>query len=216
MKNLNYSYSLVVKCKCKICNTFFVIVVLALVITCCDSNRSNKIELPQIKEGDIVFRRGNGVASHLIIKADAYGQYSHCGIVIIKNDTVYVIHILPHETKDEEKDKIKMESITAFFGENEARTGLVLRPMIPEELRIKASNTAKSLYEMKILFDHKYNLSDTTKMYCTELVWHSYMNAGFDITNKKRTHLSVAFLNDDFIFPSDISSNPNFEEIYSF
>ena len=76
-----------------------------------------------LQEGDLVFRRGNGLESELVVSLDKVGIYSHIGIVV--KDTLagwQVVHIVPGEQKSvEEPDMIKMENISLFFREDRAK-----------------------------------------------------------------------------------------------
>jgi hypothetical protein len=65
-------------------------------------------------------------------------------------------------------------------------------------------------------FDHDYRLSDTTQLYCTELVWYVYGLAGTDITGGKRSELNAPLYSGTYIFPSDIYTNEAFSLIYKF
>ena len=47
--------------------------------------------------------------------------------------------------------------------------------------RYRAATHAEHLYESHVLFDHDYDLADTTKMYCTELIDFVYRKEGIDL-----------------------------------
>lgn len=170
----------------------------------------------QIEEGDLVFRRGLGLASNFIVSSDRLGLYSHTGIIVRKNDSLLVLHAVPGEHPKGKKETLKLERIDQFYDRKRAKAGAILRPKISIELRHVAANSALNLFNEGITFDHKYNLLDTSQMYCTEMVWFAYQRAGIDISQNKRTHVKLAMFNDDYIFPSDIYANDLFEEISSF
>lgn len=182
----------------------------------CNTNNSTHIPTFPIEEGDLVFRRGLGMASHFIVTSDQVGLYSHTGIVVRQNDSLLILHAVPGEQQKGEIETLKLESAAQFFAPKRAKGGTILRPKISKDLRQIAAQTALNLFNQGITFDHKYNLLDSSQMYCTELVWHAYLKTGFDITQNKRTHVKLAMFNDDFIFPSDIYANSIFDEISSF
>jgi len=80
----------------------------------------------------------------------------------------------------------------------------------------KAAQQALRLLQKEILFDHNYQINDTTEMYCTELVWNIYRLAGIDICNGQRSTINVPMYAGTYIFPSDIYTNSEFILIYKF
>ena len=74
-----------------------VITLLAIVFinSCADKNigdNSQHVDSIKsiVKEGDIVFRRGEGVVSRIVLAGDINGKYSHIGMIINENDTLKV------------------------------------------------------------------------------------------------------------------------------
>lgn len=49
----------------------------------------------QLKTGDVVFRRGSGLTSHVVLAADVNGNYSHLGIVVDSAGIKMVVHAVP-------------------------------------------------------------------------------------------------------------------------
>jgi hypothetical protein len=49
----------------------------------------------QLREGDVVFRRGGGMVSHVVVAADREGNYSHVGIVVDSAGVPMVVSDLP-------------------------------------------------------------------------------------------------------------------------
>jgi uncharacterized protein YycO len=129
-----------------------------------------------------------------------------------------VVHITPGERKPKETvDKIKMESLEAFFARDKAKQGVILHFVDSAECSKQAAQYAKMLFEEEILFDHDYNLDDSTKMYCSEMVWRVYMKAGRDITEQRRSEVPSSFpLSGIYILPSDIYQNDKLTIVYEF
>ncbi|MDR0619459.1 MAG: hypothetical protein LBG17_06135 [Bacteroidales bacterium] len=188
-------------------------------VCCCTCKQEDCLER-QIKfeQGDIIFRRGYGLKSRAILNVDTSSAYSHCGIVVLTEDkgSASVIHITPGErNKDENVDKIKIESIADFWRNDKAKHGAVYR-LKNNRWGENAAQEAFRLLEKCILFDHDYQLQDTCTMYCTELVYQAYLKAGKDITFGKRSVLNVPMYSGTYIFPSDIYTNDDFMVIFSF
>ena len=97
----------------------FLIAIAMLTLCCCKSGNKERSILPDkasIKDGDIVLRKGTGFTSHAVAFADKSSDYSHCGIVMIKDGKPMVIHAVPDEPDfDGDKDRVKMEPLEKFF-----------------------------------------------------------------------------------------------------
>ena len=171
-----------------------------------------------LSEGDLAFRKGSGAKSHAVLYADKEGLYSHVGIIVKDGLDFRVVHITPGERKpDETVDKIKMERLEDFFARDKAKKGAILHFCDSSECSEKAAHCAKAFFEKEILFDHDYNLDDSTKMYCSEMVWRAYLQAGRDITNRKRSVIEgFPVFSGTYIFPSDIFQNEYLTIVYEF
>jgi len=161
-----------------------------------------------LREGDLVFRRGTGIVSQAVIAADKGGSYSHIGILMLKDSTWNVIHAVPGEPDYKgDPDRIKMEELTIFFSRERAKTGAVMRLSIDSTLCHQAACHAARLYQAGILFDHQYNLNDTSQMYCTELIDYVYRKQGIDLPEGRISRINVPGMNGDYILPSDIQQS---------
>lgn len=56
---------------------------------------------------------------------------------------------------------------------------------------LKAAEYAMQTYRRNTLFDHDYDDSDTTKMYCCELVEFAYAKAGMTLAGTERHDISL-------------------------
>ena len=195
---------------------FFHFVIIIFIFTSCSQKQEKSFEDIEFQQGDLIFRKGTGIKSRIVLQLDSLGMYSHTGIVVFKDEIFQVVHITPDEReKGETIDKIKIEQISEFWRSDRAEHGAVYR-LKDNSLGEKAAQQALRLLQKGILFDHNYQLSDTTEMYCTELVWYAYQQAGKDISNGKRSILNVPMYAGTYIFPSDICSNSEFILIYKF
>jgi hypothetical protein len=173
--------------------------------------------LESLQEGDLVFRRGTGLVSRAVVAADKAGSYSHTGIVVKENNRWKVVHAVPGEPDGEENpDRIKMEELDLFFHKKRATTGAVMRLSISPTLCRRAACAAIRLYRAGILFDHQYNLNDTSRMYCTELIDFVYRRQGIDLPEGRISRISVPGMSGNYLFPSDIQQNALLYLIYYF
>ena len=160
----------------------------------------------ELRAGDVVFRRGCGLLSHAVLKADSRGVYSHTGIVVDSCGVSMIVHAVPAEPDyNGEPDRVKMEPPERFFGSDRAVAGEVCRPLdsIAAE---RAAQVAIQVYRRGTLFDHNYDCNDTTQMYCTELLLYAFSRAGLPLTaTPSPTPFTLSIIKADSVFmPSDI------------
>jgi len=173
-----------------------------------------QIDETLLQEGDIVFRRGTSIASMVVLAAEKEGGYSHIGILVKDSLGWRVVHAVPGETdKEYPKETIKKESLSQFFTPDRAAAGAIYRFETTEKIPFIAAQKAKILFDRKLLFDHNYNLEDSTKMYCTELLYFVFNNAGVDISEGRRSVFPA--IQESFLLPSHILANPNLKMVWS-
>ena len=198
----------------------FTCIFLVLLVGCFDKKNEFNLSDIHFEEGDIVFRKGLSTKSNAVLYADKDGIYSHVGIIVKPepDSGFVVIHITPGEREKEGKeDRIKMESLEQFFSPKRAENGAVVRLKDSLEYAEIAAKEALRLYQKGILFDHDYDLEDSTKMYCTELIWNAYLSGGKDITSGRRSEIENApIYSGTYIFPSDILKDDALTLIYQF
>ncbi len=213
-------------------------IILLFLFTAGCGKRERKTELRDLsgvdsilREGDLVFRCGRGITSHAVLTADKGGIYSHVGIVVrVGNEGSKrseghgvseggewkIVHIVPGEpASDGTKDVIKTEGLDLFFAPDRASRGAVMRINSPEAAA-GAAKEVERLASTGLVFDHNYNLADTTRMYCTELVYNVFLRAGFDISEGRRTRIDAPGFSGDYILPTDISRGADMELVYEF
>jgi uncharacterized protein YifE (UPF0438 family) len=118
-----------------------------------------------------------------------------------------------HEFKGD-VDRVKCESVERFASRYPNADLGLYRPQVTEEqVRVAVSNALR-LSDERVHFDHDYDLSDSTKLYCTEFVEHVYSLAGVSISQGRRTHITFPSLSGDHILPSDLTEGGNLKPIY--
>ncbi len=163
----------------------------------------------QLRVGDVVFRLGESLESNVVNIADRGGRYSHCGIVVDSAGQFRVVHAVPDELDfPGDSERVKMDEIDVFFRQDRAWAGAVCR-MDDSLAALKAAEKAKAVYLRHTLFDNDYDECDTTKFYCSELIWHAYKHAGYDIIGPERHSYNVLFRRiDSCIVPSQVYNSP--------
>lgn len=195
-------------------NLRYTLLFIILLATSCRSDNHRhtttsppEIPLEEIMPCDLAFRLGRSLESNIIATK---GGYSHIGVIIRKDSTLQVAHIEPSRDGYEQT---KYESLNDFFHPDKSAAGCIMRikDIIPEQyatiegyLRSRKHNS----------FDHDYMLSDSSKMYCTELVHRAYMAIGLDLTQGIRHRVPIA--SEGIVLPSDIYQNEALTEIWSY
>lgn len=157
-----------------------------------------------LRPGDLLFRRGTSMASRGVVLADGNGRYSHVGIVVDSAGTMMVVHAVPDEPDYEgDPDRVKMDKPSDFFTPPNAISGEVCRP-IDSIVGRKAAAAALATYRRGTLFDHSYDSTDTTKMYCTQLVVEAYRQAGCDLVGPPTHTYELLGIKATCWLPSDL------------
>ena len=197
--------------------TVSVIWIVFLFVCCVDNKEINLFPETLLHEGDLVFRKGTGLVSRAVLSADGKGTYSHIGIVVRDGNEWKVVHAVPGEPDYEgEPDRVKIENVQEFFGKEKAVAGALMRFTEDSLVAIKAARKAIEVCDRRTLFDHTYNLEDSTAMYCTELVYFVYKYAGVDLVEGRTTKVNIPGFIGSYIFPSDIIEYKRLVLIYNF
>lgn len=176
---------------------------------------SPKIPIEKLQAGDIAFRRGESIASEVVLYNDIDGRYSHVGLVVETDSGLMVAHSVPGETSTQETiDAIQIEHINHFFEPKVSVRGEIMRMNLDSVQRHLLNILALKKVDDKVPFDHNYDLSDTTKLYCTELLQLLFKNIGIDLAQGRITPINVPGLSNNYIMPSDIYNNNNLKTIF--
>lgn len=191
---------------------FFVFVcgLLPLSLTACHKQNSTVVHYEGAqsawREGDIVLRRGSGLESRVVITRTS-SVYSHVGLLHYDSVSAewQVVHAVPAE---EEAEYLKTEPVSVFFSPERAERGAWIRVDCADSTARKAVQYALRKVEQGVLFDNDYLLSDTTRLYCTELVWRAYGMYGVDVSGGRRQTVPTLFSKEgEAIFPNDIEKS---------
>ena len=170
----------------------------------------------KLQTGDIVFRRGSGFTSQAVIIAEHGGAYSHVGIVVDSAGVPMIVHSVPGEPDFEgDEDRVKMENPEAFFSEMRAQRGAIYRHA-DSVVAKSAACEALAVYHRGVLFDHDYDSSDTTKMYCTELVVFSFSKTKSPLRDVENEHLKLIGFETDCILPSALLNCKDLRKVATF
>ena len=168
-----------------------------------------------LQNGDLIFRRGRSVESHVVLASDHKSNFSHVGIIYIENHVPFVIHAVPGENKGG-KDYIKKELVEDFLLPDKASEFAIYRTDFPQEINDQAAINAHLYYLHKLIFDDKYDLSTDDKLYCTELIIKAFQHARQNTWNINTTTLNILFGNIEIIMPGNFIENQHLHPIINF
>lgn len=168
----------------------------------------NRFNYSKLESGDIIFTRGNSIKSYVVMLFDRNtDNYSHCGTIYKKKNKYYIIHATPTPI-DGKVGRVLMEPLDDFFRSNAVTLVSVFRLKSGLKKHLKSILSTTDEYEKKLtLFDVNFSLTDD-KLYCTELIWKSFLKSGLDLTAGK---------NDlNILFPSDLMKSDLLQPVYFF
>lgn len=194
-------------------------IVLWLLAGCNAPNRQPETTYRELTErlevGDLLFRRGTGFVGQVVTSLDREGNFSHVGLVVRSEEGWQVIHAVPHEPEFKgDIDRVKSEEVARFLGRYPHADFGLYRPQIEKQQRERIARNAVRLSRMQVPFDHDYDLSDTTRLYCTELVEYLFGLEGITLSEGRRTEISFPSLSGSYIFPSDLTQSNLLKPIY--
>jgi len=158
------------------------------------------------REGDLVLRCGYGLESRAVTQRSS-STYSHIGILHFDSltDEWQVVHAVPAE---DEPEYVKAEPVRIFFSPERACKGAWLRIRCSDEQARAATAYALRKAAEQVLFDNDYSLEDSTRLYCTELVWRAYGTQGIDVSGGARQDVPTFLSKDgEGIFPNHIEKS---------
>jgi hypothetical protein len=164
------------------------------------------LPLDQMQEGDLVFRCGEGIVSRAVTSVEKDGLFSHVGILVRDGGEWKVVHAVPGEKEHPgDFDRVKAETPERFFAPARARVGAMVHcglsdPAVLERLRETALGWARD----SVRFDDDYDLADSSRLYCTELVWRLYRLAGIDLSEGRRRNLNILFVHGECLLPEHL------------
>ncbi len=131
-----------------------------------------------IQSGDIVFRRSYGIVSDLIVaRLKDSISLSHCGIAYRDSaGQLFVIHALSKKLSD--TDGMQKCTFEAFLHDCRPGTVKVTR-FLPDTSGV-LQHWALQYLKNAIPFDDAFDMRDTTRFFCTELILH-IIKTHFDV-----------------------------------
>lgn len=136
----------------------------------------NNNEFSEIKNGDLVLRRGFGFVSDTITRLfkEKY-PVSHVGIVTEHEGELLVAHTVSAELSD--FDGMQVTPLMRFIDDSHQNSIIVMRYKATEKVRDKIAEIAYRFFTEKVPFDYDFDLNNTQEMYCSEMVREAILEA---------------------------------------
>lgn len=131
--------------------------------------RLTEAEVALLEPGDIILRRGSGLVSDMISQVLSEPRdVSHCGIIAAHRGELWVVHSVSSSVSD--FDGMQAHRLQAFVGQSKPGSVVVSRLRTDRD-RGPIAERAKGYLRRQVPFDHRFDLEDSTAIYCSELIW---------------------------------------------
>jgi Permuted papain-like amidase enzyme, YaeF/YiiX, C92 family len=121
------------------------------------------------ESGDIVTRMGTDLTSFLLSGINPTdSSFSHCGIVSIEHDSVFVYHCIGGEFNPDQK--MKREPLADFSKPADCKGLGIFTPNLSDSQKSVLCSQVKLLFGNGLRFDMDFDLSTDDRQYCTEMV----------------------------------------------
>ncbi len=166
--------------------------------------------------GDLIFRRGNSFESMMVLSLDRGSQYSHVGVVLVEDDTVWVVHTEPGK-RDSDDEVVRKEPLALFLAPDRA-TQYALYRLSDTVLLSKTTLThwLDSIYDASVPFDYGFDDTDSMRLYCSELVWKGYQRAGISLLLEKNSSIVLFGMKLSVILPSSLLDRQPFQKVAAY
>jgi hypothetical protein len=136
-----------------------------------------RFEAADFASGDLIFRRGRSLVSRVVLAVDGGSEYSHVGLISVTGGQVWVLHTVPPE-EPEQSGGTLAEPLSVFLSPDKATAAALYRP---RDSGAAAERAAWRFVRAHKPFDSAFDLSTPNELYCTEMVWRAYREAGIDL-----------------------------------
>ncbi len=153
-----------------------------------------------LEEGNLVFRKGRNNLSRIVTTLHK-GVFSHVGILWKDNGRWSVIHA------SDEAGCVVSEPLDSFVSSAQATCWGVGHLRFSERQIGLFLSYAKEKLREKTSFDYTFNMAETSRMYCTELVYDASLYARMPLIRETRGQWR-------YLYPQDFWQNPKVSKRY--
>lgn len=174
-----------------------------------DTTLVEPIALPSdiaFQNGDIIVAGGVSLQSRMVMSLTDANRYSHVGMIQVTPQGLYVIHAAPTGAGDGGVgDKVARIPLSLFLADRGYVEVQVMRIKAQSaetmQLAQDACAYAHACVQQDIPFDNEFDLDEQDTMYCSELVYLAYQQAGLDWPDTMIRSVSTMLVNGPVILP---------------
>ncbi|MCH5717365.1 YiiX/YebB-like N1pC/P60 family cysteine hydrolase [Niabella hibiscisoli] len=131
------------------------------------------------KSGDVIVRNGNDEVSNTARSFNRKDKaYSHCGLIQVERDTLFVYHALGGNYNPSQK--LLRQTLADFCADDDMDKVAVYRYPLNNKEGQALSQWIHEHYSNGLLFDLFFNFQTDDKMYCSEFVFKGLNTAKND------------------------------------
>ncbi len=125
---------------------------------------------PLLQSGDLIFRSGTDEVSQAARSMNRVDtSFSHCGLVLIENDTAFVYHAIGGNFNPSQK--LRRDPVEVFCEVPDADRFAVYRYKLSKPELDSLSTIIRRHYAAGLKFDLYFNMLSDDVMYCSEFVY---------------------------------------------
>lgn len=163
------------------------------------------IDLYDLPNGALIFRRGRGVEAHVVLTAQPAGaRWSHVGLISVGSNGVTVIHAAPAEAEDQ-PGMVKEEPLATYLAEEHAVNAevMIVNGASPEDAEAVIHAARRMIgTPFGVHPDNK----DSREIYCTQLVLSAWESVGITLT-RQRDRIQIPFIEGLYLMPDTLASS---------
>lgn len=187
-----------------------------------DPTRVDPIVLPddlELMTGDIIVAGGVSLQSRMVMSLVEGNRYSHVGIIQATPQGLFVIHAAPKGAGDGGVgDKVARIPLSLFLAERGYVAVQIMRvkAQAAEALQLAqdACDYASACVEKAVPFDSAFDIAEHEAMYCSELVYLAYRQAGLDWPDTIFRSVSTPLVDGPVILPNAFTQCDALETIW--
>lgn len=169
--------------------------------------------MPAIRPGDLVFRRGDSLASAAVLTVDP-GRYSHVGMVVQSPQGLAVVHAAPADDPAEVR-LVASERLDVYLAPAAASAAAIYRSQ-DAAIAEAAAAVAAEYHRRGLRFDAAFSLQSEDELYCTELVWRAFREQGTDLLDAPPRRIKNLVFQGPLILPSDLLGSSRLQLLHVF
>lgn len=157
-----------------------------------------------LQSGDVIVRNGRDEVSDVVRSFNRKDKtYSHCGIILVENDTVFVYHALGGVYNPSQA--LLREPIDRFCASSQTDKFAVYRYNLNTEQRAKLRSLVQEYHKNKLPFDLFFNYDTNDKMYCSEFVFKCLNHVLDNALSKYLTKGNLLYISIDDLYLNDMA-----------